>query len=134
MVDVRRQGDRIILVKLGFGDMVLNVISAYAPQLDDSFDDTNTRFVRRIQESDIKETLKRMEGGKAMGPDCITIEVWRCPRDIAIVWLTDKDIATMDTTKTIAISSIFDQEMMSMQRNMIRCDDAGSTVSLTTKV
>ena len=33
VVEVRRQGDRIILVKLVVGDMVLNVISAYAPQL-----------------------------------------------------------------------------------------------------
>ena len=31
VVGVRRQGDRIILVKLVIGDMVLNVISAYAP-------------------------------------------------------------------------------------------------------
>ena len=38
VVGVRRQGDRIILVKLVIGDMVLNVISAYASQvgLDDS--------------------------------------------------------------------------------------------------
>ena len=32
VVGVRRQGDRIILVKLVIGDMVLNVISAYAPK------------------------------------------------------------------------------------------------------
>ena len=32
MVGVRRQGDGIILVKLVVGDMVLNVISAYAPK------------------------------------------------------------------------------------------------------
>ena len=32
VVEVRRQGDRIILVKLVVGDMVLNVISAYAPK------------------------------------------------------------------------------------------------------
>ena len=31
VVGVRRQGDRIILVKLVIGDMVLNVISAYDP-------------------------------------------------------------------------------------------------------
>ena len=38
VVGVRRQRDRIILVKLVISDMVLNVISAYAPQvgLDDS--------------------------------------------------------------------------------------------------
>ena len=33
VVEVRRQGDRIILVKLVVSDMVLNVISAYAPQV-----------------------------------------------------------------------------------------------------
>ena len=33
VVGVRRQGDRIILVKLVIGDMVLNIISAYAPQV-----------------------------------------------------------------------------------------------------
>ena len=33
VVEVRRQGNRIILVKLVISDMVLNVISAYAPQL-----------------------------------------------------------------------------------------------------
>ena len=32
MVEVRRQGDKIILVKLVVSDMVLNVISAYAPK------------------------------------------------------------------------------------------------------
>ena len=60
----------------------------YSFQLDDSFDNTNRRFLRRIQESEVRETLKRMKGGKAMGPDGIPIEVWRCLGDIAIVWLT----------------------------------------------
>ena len=32
VVEVRRQGDRIILVKLVISDMVLNVISANAPK------------------------------------------------------------------------------------------------------
>jgi hypothetical protein len=45
-------------------------------ELDDSFDDTSRRFVRRIQEAEIREALKRMKGGKAMGPDGIPIEVW----------------------------------------------------------
>jgi len=44
--------------------------------------------VRRFQEAEIGEALKRMKGGKAMGPDGISIEVWRCLGDRAIVWLT----------------------------------------------
>ena len=57
-------------------------------ELDDSFDDTNRRFVRRIQEAEIGEALKRMKGGKAMGLDGTPIEVWRCLGDRVIVWLT----------------------------------------------
>jgi hypothetical protein len=33
VVDIKRQGDRIILVKLFVGDLVFNIISAYAPQI-----------------------------------------------------------------------------------------------------
>ncbi|KAK1610242.1 hypothetical protein QYE76_033915 [Lolium multiflorum] len=57
-------------------------------ELDDSFDDTSMCFVRRIQESEVKEALRRMKGGKAMGPDGIPIEAWRGLGDVAIVWLT----------------------------------------------
>jgi hypothetical protein len=56
-------------------------------ELDDSID-TNRRFVRRIQVSEVKEALKKMKTGKTLGPDDISIEVWRCLGDIAIVWLT----------------------------------------------
>jgi hypothetical protein len=56
-------------------------------ELDDSID-TNRRFVRRIQESEVKEVLKKMKTDKALGPDDIPIEVWRCLGDITIVWLT----------------------------------------------
>jgi hypothetical protein len=47
-------------------------------QLDVSFNDTDRRFVRRIQESRVKEALKRIEESKSMVPDGIPIEVWRC--------------------------------------------------------
>jgi Reverse transcriptase (RNA-dependent DNA polymerase) len=36
----------------------------------------------------VKEALKKMKSGKALGPNDIPIEVWRCLGDIAIVWLT----------------------------------------------
>jgi hypothetical protein len=43
-------------------------------ELDDSID-TNRRFVRRIQESEVKEALKNMKTGKALGLYDIPIEV-----------------------------------------------------------
>jgi hypothetical protein len=57
-------------------------------ELDISSDDLNRQFVRRIQEYEVKDALKRMKEGKMMGPDGIPIEVWRSLGDIAIVWLT----------------------------------------------
>jgi hypothetical protein len=57
-------------------------------ELDISSDDLNRQFVRWIQESGVKDALKRMKGGKAMGPDGIPIEVWRSLRDVTIVCLT----------------------------------------------
>jgi hypothetical protein len=56
-------------------------------ELDDSID-TNKRFVRRIQESEVKEALKNIKIGNVLGSDDISIEVWRCFGDIAIMWLT----------------------------------------------
>jgi hypothetical protein len=41
--------------------------------------------VRRIQEFEVKDGLKRMKRGKAMGPDGIPIEVWRSLEDVVIV-------------------------------------------------
>jgi len=57
-------------------------------ELDDSSEDPDVLFVRRILESEVREALRRMKGGKAMGPDGIPIEVWKCLGVVAIVWLT----------------------------------------------
>jgi hypothetical protein len=54
-------------------------------ELDISSDDLNRQFVRRIQESEVKDALKRMKGGKTMCPDGIPIEVWRTLGDVAVV-------------------------------------------------
>jgi exonuclease III len=43
VIAVRRQGDMIIMIKIVFGDLVLNVISAYAPQVGLN-DDVKKRF------------------------------------------------------------------------------------------
>jgi hypothetical protein len=57
-------------------------------ELDISSDDLNRQFVHWIQESEVKDALKRMKGGKAMGLDGIPIKVWRTLGDVVRVWLT----------------------------------------------
>jgi hypothetical protein len=57
-------------------------------ELDISSDDLNRKFVRMIQESEVKDVLKRMKGGKTMVSDEIPIEVWRSLEDVVIFWLT----------------------------------------------
>jgi hypothetical protein len=41
-----------------------------------------------VEESEVKDALKRMKRGKVMGPNGIPIEVWRSLGDVTIVWLT----------------------------------------------
>jgi hypothetical protein len=44
-------------------------------KLNISSDDLNWQLMHRIQESEVKDVLKRMKGVRAMGPDGIPIEV-----------------------------------------------------------
>jgi hypothetical protein len=54
-------------------------------ELDISSDDPSRHFNCRVQEFEVKDALKRMKGGKAMGLDVIPIEAWTCLEDVAIV-------------------------------------------------
>ena len=51
-------------------------------------EDQNFSFYRRIQEAEVKEALKKMDNGKALGPDNIPIEVWKGLGRKGIIWLT----------------------------------------------
>jgi hypothetical protein len=60
---------------------------SFSIELDISSVDLNRQFMRRIKESEVKNVLKRMKGGKVMGSDGIPIEVWRTLGDVTIVYL-----------------------------------------------
>jgi len=51
--------------------------------------DVNRNYMRRISESKVKEALKRMKSRKNVGPDGISIEVWRCLEEMGVRWLTN---------------------------------------------
>ncbi|KAH1209339.1 LINE-1 retrotransposable element ORF2 protein [Glycine max] len=56
--------------------------------LDTREEDRNYKYYCRIQKQEVKEALKRMSNGKAVGPDNIPIEVWKTLGDRGLEWLT----------------------------------------------
>ncbi|KAK2879923.1 hypothetical protein Q8A73_023735, partial [Channa argus] len=44
--------------------------------------------VAKISKSEVRRTLKRMKSGKAVGPDDIPVEVWKCLGEVAVEFLT----------------------------------------------
>lgn len=51
-------------------------------------DEQNLAYYRRIRVREVKDVLKHMDNGKALGLDNIPIEVWKCVEDQGISWLT----------------------------------------------
>ena len=45
--------------------------------------------VQRISGEEVKKVMKRMKGGKAVGPDQIPVEAWRSLGEMAVGWLTE---------------------------------------------
>ncbi|KAK3536844.1 hypothetical protein QTP86_027040, partial [Hemibagrus guttatus] len=44
--------------------------------------------VNKIRKDEVRKTLKRMKSGKAVGPDDIPVEVWKCVEEAAVEFLT----------------------------------------------
>ncbi|KAD4889082.1 hypothetical protein E3N88_21155 [Mikania micrantha] len=49
---------------------------------------TNNCYCRRITWDEVQRALKKMERAKAVGPDNIPIEAWKCLEDEGVTWLT----------------------------------------------
>ena len=49
----------------------------------------NRDFMRKIQKKEIAEALKKMKSRKAVGPDGIPIEAWKCLDESGLEWLTN---------------------------------------------
>ena len=44
--------------------------------------------VEKISKEEVRENMNRMKNGKAVGPDDIPVEVWKCLGEIALEFLT----------------------------------------------
>ena len=49
-----------------------------------------------ISKKEVRENMKRMKNGKAVGPDDIPVEVWKCLGEIALEFLTKLYNRTME--------------------------------------
>ena len=52
-------------------------------------DQQNFRPERPITREEVKEALRKMKSGKAVGPDSIPVEVWKSLGEEGLTWLTN---------------------------------------------
>ena len=43
----------------------------------------------RISKEEVKGALRKMKPGKAIGPDLISVEIWKCLGEKGLNWLTE---------------------------------------------
>ena len=55
--------------------------------------------MERISKEEVRENMKRIENGKAVGPDDTPVEVWKCLGEIARELLTKLYNRTMESEK-----------------------------------
>ena len=55
--------------------------------------------VEKISKEEVRENMKRMKNGKAVGPDDIPVEVWKCLWEIALEFLTKLYNRTMESER-----------------------------------
>ncbi len=58
-------------------------------ELEQSEKHKNFTYYRKTQLKEVETAMQKMKNGKAVGPDDIPIEVWRCLGKMRIMWLTN---------------------------------------------
>jgi len=59
----------------------------------------NVRECSHISKEEVKEALRKMKSGKAVGPDLIPVEVWKCLGEVGVDWLIEFFNIIFRTTK-----------------------------------
>ena len=57
--------------------------------------------VEKISKEEVRENMKRMKNRKAVGPDDIPVEVWKCLGEIALEFLTKLYNRTLESEREI---------------------------------
>ncbi|XP_076940756.1 uncharacterized protein LOC143610062 [Bidens hawaiensis] len=68
---------------------LFNSSSAHQQQNDNTIiHPRNNCYCRRITQEEVRIALRKMGRAKAVGPDNIPIEVWKCLGEEEVIWLT----------------------------------------------
>jgi len=78
--------------------------------------DMNHSYMSRISESEVKDALKWMKSRKAIGPDGILIEVWRCLEAWFKVSVSAADSAGTETDRSWRLGSDSDDTRKTLHR------------------
>ena len=57
------------------------------------------QHIARISKAKVRRAFRRMKSGTTVGTDDIPVEVWKCPGEVAVEFLTRTSSKILDTTK-----------------------------------
>ncbi|KAK3530793.1 hypothetical protein QTP70_002820 [Hemibagrus guttatus] len=75
--------------------------------------------VVKIRKDEVRKALKRMKSGKAVGPDDILVEVWRCLGEAAVEFLTSLFNRVLERVAEKYVRVV--QDMNERRRTVVRC-------------
>ncbi|KAK3507815.1 hypothetical protein QTP70_000880 [Hemibagrus guttatus] len=76
--------------------------------------------VDKIRKDEVRKALKRMKSGKAVGPDDIPVEVWKCLGEAAVEFLTSLFNRVLESER-MPEEWILVQDMYERSRTVVRC-------------
>ncbi|KAK3518215.1 hypothetical protein QTP70_033908 [Hemibagrus guttatus] len=75
--------------------------------------------VDKIRKDEVRKALKRMKSGKAVGPDDIPVEVWKCLEEAAMEFLTSLFNRVLERVAEKYVRVV--QDMYERSRTVVRC-------------
>ncbi|KAK3560412.1 hypothetical protein QTP86_008467 [Hemibagrus guttatus] len=75
--------------------------------------------VDKFRKDEVRKALKRMKSGKAVGPDDIPVEVWKCLREAAVEFLTSLFNRVLERVAEKYVRVV--QDMYERSRKVVRC-------------
>ena len=80
--------DEVIRKRWGGGGGIERLMNVENERIERDVAQNEESEVEEVSRMEVKSAMKRMKKGKAVGPDDIRVEAWKCLGDEGIDWLT----------------------------------------------